>query len=142
MKLALKTTAGSSATRWQRLQSALIGWRMCSAYCHGAIVIGDLLLHATPQGGLHATMDWDPAKWVLIDVGGERDAQALALFDARIGAPYNWLGVLGFVLPWVPGSKNSLYCFAWCALALGVPSARWITPERLLAHIVVTHGKD
>jgi len=141
MKIALRSTASSSATRWQRLQSALIGWRMCSAFCHGAIVVGDMLIQANSAKGLHATMNWEPAKWALIDVGAARDAQALALFDANVGAPYDWLGVLGFVLPWVRGKKNSLYCFEWCAFALGVPPARWMTPERLLAHIA-THGKD
>ena len=141
MRLALKTTSSSSATRWQRLQSALIGWRMCSEYCHGGIVVGDLLLHATPGGGLHATADWNPSKWTLIDFGPAHDAQALALFDANVGAPYDWPGVLGFVLPWVRGKKKALYCFEWCALALGAPPARRMTPERLLAHIA-THGKD
>jgi len=136
MKLALKTTASSNATRWQRLQSALIGWRMCSEFCHGGIVVGDLLLHATSNDGLHATADWNQSKWTLIDVGSTRDAQALALFDANVGAPYDWLGVLGFVLPWVRSNSRALYCYEWCALALGVPPARWMTPERLLTHVV------
>ena len=32
--------------------------------------------------------------------------------------------------------RHALYCFEWCALALGAPPARWMTPEKLLAHVV------
>ena len=141
MKLALRSTASDSATRWQRLQAAVIRWRLCSQWCHGAVVVGDQLLQSTPANGLCSTTSFDPSKWTLIDLGTAGDAQALTLFASRKGAPYDWLGVLGFALPWVSGKKNSLYCFEWCALAIGAPAQRWMTPERLLAHIA-TQGAD
>ena len=135
MKLALRSTPSASGNWLARAAAAVTRWRLCSQYCHGGIVIGDRLLHATSKDGLHATTDWEPAKWTLIDLGHLRDATALSLFDRRIGAPYDWLGVFGFALPWVRGRRHALYCFEWCALALGAKPARWMTPERLLAHI-------
>ncbi|MDR0275940.1 MAG: hypothetical protein LBI48_11505 [Burkholderiaceae bacterium] len=136
MKLALRAAASSSGSWLDRLFAAVTRWRLCSQWCHAGIVVGDLLIQANAQRGLHGTWDWEPLKWRLIDLGPGRDRLALALFDAHMGAAYDWPGVLGFVLPWVRGKRRKLYCFEWCALALGAPPARWQTPERLLAHIV------
>jgi hypothetical protein len=137
MKLALRATASDSGTWWDRLTSKVIRWRLCSQWCHAGIVIGDLLIQCNPEHGLHATMDWEPGKWTLINLGAARDSDALALFDARIGAKYDWLGVLGFALPGLHGSRHALYCFEWCGLAINARHARWMTPERLLARIVI-----
>ncbi len=49
----------------------------------------------------------------------------------QVGARYDYLGVLGFGLP-VRGDADRLYCFEWCALAMGVEHQRWMTPEKLL----------
>ena len=67
---------------------------------------------------------------IIFRVGGD-DAVALELFDALAGARYDYLGVLGFGLP-VRGDADRLYCFEWCALAMGVEHQRWMTPEKLL----------
>jgi hypothetical protein len=139
MKLALRATASDSGSWWDHLIAAIIRWRICSRWCHAGIAIGDMLLQSNPKHGLHATLDWEPSKWTLIDTGIEDDHMAaLALFAERKGARYDWLGVLGFALPWLRAGSRRLYCFAWCALAIGASDARWQTPERLLAHIV-TH---
>jgi hypothetical protein len=135
MMLALRATAAGGATRWQRFQSALIRWRLCSQWCHGGIVVAGWLVQSTPERGLHATSEWSPENWTLIDLGSERDKSAWKLLGQSIGTPYDWLGVLGFAVPVLASaSVDRLYCFAWCALAMGMPPARWMTPERLLFH--------
>jgi hypothetical protein len=136
MKLVLRSTASSNATWFDRLFARLTRWRLCSQWCHGAIVIGDTLYQSNAKNGLHATTDFEPAKWTLIDLGPDGDKGALNKFAHFVDAPYDWLGVLGFVIPWLPGQRWRMYCFEWCALAMGAPRARWQTPERLLAHIV------
>ena len=136
MKLALRSTPSSSGNWLHRACAAITRWRLCSQWCHGAIAVGDLLLQANFKKGLHATTDWEPSKWTLIDLGPGRDAQVLEQFDRRMGAPYDWLGVLGFALPCVRGRRRALYCFEWCALALGARPSRLMTPEKLLAHVV------
>ena len=44
-----------------------------------------------------------------------------------------WLALLlAFVLPWRVSDRKRLYCFEWCALAMGLQVAGRITPELLL----------
>ena len=135
MKLALRSTA-STPTRWLRFCAWVTRVRLCSQWCHGAIVMDGVLYQSNTRHGLHSTTDWNPENWTLIDLGACRDQKAMALFQAREGAPYDWLGVLGFALP-VRGDRHKMYCFEWCALAMGAKPARWQTPERLLSHILV-----
>ena len=129
MKLALRRTAAESATLPQRVFADMTRWRLCSLWCHGGIVIGDRLYQVNAAHGLHES-DYTPERWDLFDVGGD-DAVVLELFDALAGARYDYLGVLGFGLP-VRGDADRLYCFEWCALAMGVEPQRWMTPEKLL----------
>jgi len=132
--LALRSTPAQN-TRWLRFCAWVIRIRLCSQWCHAGVVINGVLYQSNATRGLHATEDWNPENWTLIDLGPARDEQALALFDVHEDAPYDWLGVLGFALP-VRGERRAMYCFEWCAVALGAPRARWQTPERLLTHIV------
>lgn len=105
-------------------------WRLCSLWCHGGIVIGDRMYQANAKYGLH-DCDFTPERWDLFDLGDERDAAALALFNELEGNKYDYFGVLGFGLP-IQGDDDRLYCFEWCALAMGVEHQRWMTPEKLL----------
>jgi len=136
MKLVLRSTPSSTGNWLHRLGAALVRWRLCSQFCHGGVVVDNKLLQSNAARGLYAPVNWDPSKWTVIDLGTQRDNEALALFEQRKGAPYDWLGVLGFALPWVRGKSDAMYCFEWCAIAMGVPSERWMTPEKLLVHIV------
>ena len=130
MKLALRRTAAENATLPQRVFADMTRWRLCSLWCHGGIVIGDRMYQANAKYGLH-DCDFTPERWDLFDLGDERDAAALALFSELEGDKYDYLGVLGFGLP-VRGDADRLYCFEWCALAMGVEPQRWMTPEKLL----------
>ncbi|MFV0680314.1 hypothetical protein [Ottowia sp.] len=131
----MRATPSASATRPQRWFSALTRWRLCSQWCHGGVVLDGDLLHSNRAHGLHRVpaADWEPHKWHLIDLGSARDAQVATLFDVWEGTAYDVLGVLGFALP-IGGDQHRLYCFEWCALAMGIPHAQWMTPERLLLH--------
>lgn len=138
MMLALRADHAQGANAAERAFAALTRWRLASQWCHGGIVIGERLYHANARCGLHES-DYTPERWTLIDLGPGLDAWALQLFSEMQGARYDFAGVLGFGLPCVQGSDDRLYCFEWCALAMGVPAARWMTPERLLAHLLRRH---
>ena len=73
-----------------------------------------------------------PAYRAFVGIGGD-DAAALDLFHRLRGAQYDYIGLLGFVLPWNFNDHRRMYCFEWCALAMGLPITARITPERLLA---------
>lgn len=129
--LALRKTPPTDATPWQRCFAALTRWRLLSQYSHGGIVIGSRMYHVTAAGGLHRS-SYDPTLWDTFDIGGD-DAAALDLFHRLRGAKYDYIGLLGFVLPWNFNDHQRMYCFEWCALCLGIPIDDRITPERLLA---------
>lgn len=139
MKLLLRSTPSSSATRAQRWFAALTKWRLASDYCHGGIDVGGRLYHTNLAHGL-CTDSYDPAKWLSIDLGLAADERVLRLYAALQGAPYDVLGVLGFGLP-VHGSSSKLYCFEWCAACLMLPPERWMTPEKLIAQSLRLGGR-
>ena len=131
MMLALRKTPPTDATAWQRRFAALTHWRLVSQYSHGGIDIGGSMYHVTAADGLHRS-SYDPTLWDTFDIGGD-DAAALDLFHRLRGAQYDYIGLLGFVLPWNLNDHQRMYCFEWCALAMGLPITARITPERLLA---------
>ena len=134
MKLALKRTPASNATLLQRIFAALTRWRLVSQYSHGGIVVNGYLIHATTRHGLTIER-FNPAHagWDLFELGTDRDDEVELLFDALGAVKYDWLSLLAFVLPWRVSDRKRLYCFEWCALAMGLPVAGRITPELLLA---------
>lgn len=135
MKLALRHTSAASARWYERVFAALTRWRLCSHYSHGGIVIGGMMYHATSRKGLHVS-DFTPDRWDVFEIGGDDEA-ALKQFAEHEGASYDWMGVLGFAIP-VRGRRKKLYCFEWCALAMGLPPERWETPERLLVEAMTS----
>lgn len=136
MKLALRTTAATDATLAARVAATGIKVRLVSKYCHGGIVIGDTLMHATAQHGLCSTT-FTPERWDLIDLGPELDARGLELFEKYKGAHYDWLGLVPFIAPLPLGSDASMYCFEWCWLAMtGEYPRGLVTPEMLLKRAI------
>ncbi len=136
MYLALKRTPASDATRLERRFAALTRWRLVSQYSHGGIVLDGWLYHSALQhGGLsRERFDMHTASdgWDFVYLGPERDRDMLRLFRDYRGTPYDLFGLLAFVLPGHYDDPQSLYCFEWCALAMGIPLRQRMTPELLL----------
>jgi hypothetical protein len=134
MKIALRRDAASDATTMQRFACAVIKARLVSQYCHGGIIIKGDLYHATATHGLHKIEagQWTPDRWDVFDLGIERDAEALALFEKHAGMNYDWFSLLAFVGPRV-SDETRVYCFewAWWSSTGEVPTVR-ITPEMLI----------
>ena len=131
MKLALKKSYASDAKWYEIGFSELIKIRLVSEYSHGGIVIGNTLYHVTMKDGLHSS-EFTPENWDLYEIGGN-DEKALSLFEKYKGTKYDYLGLFAFVTPFQPGSSKRMYCFEWCALAMGIEMAPRVTPEMLLA---------
>lgn len=135
MQLALKQSAPANATRWQRLAAQLIRLRLCTTYCHGAVVINGDLYQATAARGVHAIPagDWEPEKWVLVPFGGPTcDARALQLFASVDGSAYDWWGVMRFVLPALSQRPQAWYCFELASYLKTAERERGlVTPENL-----------
>lgn len=107
MMLALRKTPPTDATPCQRRFAALTRWRLVSQYSHGGIVIGGMMYHVTAADGLHRS-SYDPTLWDTFDIGGD-DAAALDLFHQLRGAQYDYIRLLGFVLPWNFNDHRRMY---------------------------------
>jgi hypothetical protein len=76
--------------------------------------------------------EWSPANWIMIDVGTERDQQALELFRRYAGAKYDWVSLLAFIGLNVR-DRERFYCFEWCWLAMTGNNPQFrVTPELLI----------
>ena len=140
MKLALRHALPADAPRAARFGAAVIRTRLVSAYAHGAIVIGDTLYHSNAQRGVHAEPFVDDGGWLLVDLGTEHDARALALFALVEGAAYDWVSLLAFVVPVVTDSQR-WYCFELCWLLMtGTAPRDRVTGEALLVLTLEMRG--
>lgn len=132
MKLALRTTAAKDATFAAHCAATAIKVRLVSQYCHGGMVIGNVLYHATAQHGVVCT-DFTPEHWDLIDLGNSMDADALARVLPVLGAGYDWFSLLAFVIPAEATDQQRWYCFELCwYLMTGENPTFRVTPEMLL----------
>jgi hypothetical protein len=129
VQLALRKTDGK--TLLPRLFNLATRWRLHTKYPHAGIVIDGTLYHTTLTEGLHA-VPFDPEGWDVFEFG-RSDAYARAAFNARLGAEYDAISLLAFLLPWRVRDSRRLYCYEWCWLAMTAenPGVR-ITPEMLL----------
>ena len=147
MLLALKRTPASDATPTQIALADFTKWRLCSKYSHGGIVIGNQLLHSSFKDHGLTSEPFDVATastgWDFYDLGSERDAYVLALFEQLKGTPYDLLGLAIFVYAGKnAGDAKRLYCFEWCALAMGLPVNGRVTPEMLLRAALDKKGEQ
>ncbi|WP_018715583.1 hypothetical protein [Brachymonas chironomi] len=137
MYLALKRTPARNANWLQRAFSALTRWRLCSQYSHGGIVHEGWLYHSSIEGNGLTREPFDMEKagegWDFFDLGTGRDDEVLVIYSALAGTPYDWWGLLAFVLPWQFGRESHLYCFEACAIFAGHPITGRVTPEILMA---------
>ena len=131
--VAFRRTATVGAPWWQRALSALVRWRLVSQWCHAGIVCDGVLHHVTATDGLTSTDDWTPHRWELFALHDSCRYVLQTALQAHAGAKYDWFSLLAFVLPGRWSDSKRLYCFEWCALAMGLPVAGRITPELLLA---------
>ncbi len=111
-------------------------------FCHCALVFGDSLaaragaslpfVTATPKDGVcMGTAHYTSKIWTLVqiavprlanDPGAMAAAQAECLraaeLDVRTGYRYDWLGILGFVLPWGEHEDADRFCSEECVRVL------------------------
>lgn len=144
MHLALRSTAATASGFRHRFSTAVIRAVLCTDFPHAGIVIGGVLYHSNAEHGLNKT-EFSPEKWVLIDLGSERDSETLALFERLKGTSYDWLELFDFTfvrnamkqvrkLPWLgPRLQEWMYCYQWCYLAMtGQHPTKRVTCETLL----------
>lgn len=122
------------------LFSKLTRGRLITKYPHAGVIVDGSLLHITARDGMHATSDYRLADWDLFRVDVPASL-VLKRFADCIGCRYDWLSLLGFVLPWRVSVRDWLYCYEWVFLAVsGELPGRRVTPEDLLTFSKGKHG--
>lgn len=86
------------------------------------------------DGGVRCKrIDLASGRWVLVWLPGVPLQPALEWFRNHKGEPYDYPGILGYVLPLVKQWRAWWYCSEACAAALGVFADTHIPPSRLHA---------
>ncbi|RKP44690.1 hypothetical protein [Pararobbsia silviterrae] len=121
------------------LLDKLISWWMRGPYSHVEVILGEgprgtyTIASSVPGIGVriatHQTLPLD--EWDIIDGPGNIDA-ARAWFEKRVGAPYDYVGLLGFVLRPATGDARGKYWCSEAALeAIGFPGAWRYDPNAM-----------
>ena len=133
MKLALYKARGN----W--MDRAIRAW-MRGPYSHVELVVGDAPWGSTcfaasnREGAVRLkTMVLDADTWDIVDLGSDGEAEARQWFLDRIGAKYDWIGILGFIFRPIRGSRSRYFCSEAVAAALGFAEPWRMDPNQLHA---------
>lgn len=129
MSLVLAFYKGRRAeNRDAQLFDRLICWwhRSRGRFSHCELVASDsprgwaLCWSSSPRdGGMRGTwINLASGHWVLVTLPHHDGETALQWMRTREGRKYDWLGVLGYVLPFVKQKRGRLYCSEACAHAV------------------------
>ena len=114
----------------QGLYSRAVRWIDRGAFSHCELIFSDGLSASASyiDGGVRfKAIDYSqhPEHWDFFDLPDELEDYARDWFERNAGAPYDLLGNVRFVLPWVRDSETGWFC----SEALGA-ALRWREPWR------------
>ena len=118
------------ATRpgWQGIYSRAVRWIDRGPYSHAELVFSDGLSASASwmDGGVRfKRIDYDPERWDFVTLPDSLEPQARDWFERNAGAPYDLMGNVRFVLPWLSDSDKGWFCSEALGAALG-----WKEPWR------------
>lgn len=101
----------------------LIGWWTGGPYSHVELVFsnGECFTSSPRDGGVRfKQIDINPEHWnrVSITVAAEKEAEIYTWCESQVGLKYDWLGILGFVLPIHFRTRRAWYCSEICSYVL------------------------
>lgn len=97
-------------------------------YSHVELVFSDGMSGSASyiDGGVRLKrIDYNPAHWDFVELPSEQEQQARDWFERNMGAPYDLMGNVRFVLPFLPDSQRGWFCSEALGAALG-----WAEPWR------------
>lgn len=122
------------------LYSILTRWWTKSKYSHVELVLptGRAWSSSFEDGGVRSKLiDFDPARWDLVDLPPALEQAAVAWFEAHRGAGYDLVGNLQFVLSPIPHSRRRWFCSEAVAAALGIPDPWRYSPGTLASALTL-----
>ena len=96
------------------------------AYSHCELVFSDGMSGSASyiDGGVRLKrIDYDDTHWDFIDLPPSLEPYARDWFEANKGAPYDLMGNVRFVLPWLADSERGWFCSEALMAALGFDDA-------------------
>lgn len=135
--LALRKTPPSGV--FQRAFFYATKIRLLTAYPHAGVLVGDTLLETTLLSGPRK-IKFVKDGWDLFRLPINSDT-VMHRFDKVQNARYDWISLIGFVLPWRVSKSNWFYCYELALYLMNgtVPNFR-VTPEKLLSEVY--RGKE
>jgi len=115
-------------------QDKLIAWKTGGIYSHVELILSDGYMYSTSprdNGVRKKKHKYDTEVWDYIDLGvpREKEKEILKFFAATKGKKYDWLGILGFVLP-LADRENKYFC------------SEWVTKALIIAHVRKLYTKE
>lgn len=122
------------------IYSRVVRWWTKSDYSHVELVLANRRAWSSSfeDGGVRAKLiDFDPARWDLVDLPPALEQAAVAWFEAHRGAGYDLVGNLQFVLSPIPHSRRRWFCSEAVAAALGIPDPWRYSPGTLASALTL-----
>lgn len=114
----------------QGIYSRAVRWIDRGPYSHCELIFSDGLSGSASyiDGGVRfKAIDYSqhPEHWDFMDLPDEQEPYARDWFERNMGAPYDLMGNVRFVLPFLPDSQRGWFCSEALGAALG-----WAEPWR------------
>ena len=121
---------------WQGIYSRGVRFIDRGPYSHAELVFSDGLSASDSwmDGGVRfKRIDYDPEHWDFVQLPQHLEAQAREWFDEHEGDPYDLMGNVRFILPFLPDSEKGSFCSEAVAAALGFREPWRFGPNGLAA---------
>lgn len=112
----------------QGIYSRAVRWIDRGQYSHAELVFSDGMSASASwmDGGVRfKRIDYNPEHWDFMALPDELEPYARDWFERNVGAPYDLMGNVRFVLPWLADSERGWFCSEALGAALG-----WKEPWR------------
>jgi len=122
------------------IYSRVVRWWTKSDYSHVELVLSTDRAWSSSfeDGGVRCKpIDFDPARWDLVDLPPALEQAAEAWFEEHRGAGYDLVGNLQFVLSPIPHSRRRWFCSEAVAAALGIPDPWRYSPGALASALTL-----
>lgn len=117
-----------------------------SLYSHSELIINDISYSSRIEdfGVKYKYRRYLPNAWDIIEIDTSKiDLELLQkVHNDAIGFGYDYVGVLRFILPFLPQSSTRYFCSELNAEALGIKDAWKYSPESLYQYAIKNLKKD
>jgi hypothetical protein len=107
------------------LTDKVISWWTNGKYSHVELIIDDMMYSTSPRDRCVRVKKhkFDKNVWDYIEINNVDEAKIIEFFEMTKGQRYDWLGILGFVVP-LKDRTNDWFCSEWCSNALKIAGCK------------------